>query len=88
MHVLVMFINQVRHTTWGPLGGRMETTGGAALKYYTTVRLEIVNEGLVHFYQTEEPLSLCEMATPVFKFYQDVRLVLSIYQDVRILGGS
>jgi recombination protein RecA len=46
--VLLLFINQVRHTSSGAFGGRMDTSGGAALKYYSAVRLELTTKELLY----------------------------------------
>jgi recombination protein RecA len=50
--VLLLFINQVRHTSSGAFGGRMDTPGGAALKYYSAVRLELTTKELLYEHGT------------------------------------
>ncbi|CAD7962225.1 unnamed protein product [Amoebophrya sp. A120] len=38
--------------------------------------LEGLYDAIDHFHQQRQPLTLCEMATPVFKYYQDVDVLL------------
>ena len=37
---------------------------------------EDLYKAIEHFHSVKNPLTLCEMATPVFKYYQDVDVLL------------